>query len=278
MNTAIVNGRVLNHRPDSWKTIQASRDAGPLLRAKAAPFVAGLALPYIISILNQLSLGSCTGHGAAYNFRAAMARAGVTDPALVSRLWLYWWGRAFDHDTNVDDGAQVGNVFLGAEMYGLCPEAVWPYDVSAFKGPPPPECWRAGFDFLPQGHRINSTGDQLIEDITAALGQGRFVTFGSAVSNEYCSNAFDATVPLQAPTGADIAGLHCQNVIDREPSGAFRILNQWGEDWGGPVAQFTGGSALFSEDFLLDGNSGDFRIVDLVPTTNIVDPSAGGAS
>jgi hypothetical protein len=163
-------------------------------------------------------------------------------------------------------------------MYGLPPESVWPYDISTFRGPPPPECYRAAFDFKPQGHRLNSTGSQLIDDITAALGDGRLVTFGSAVSNAYCANAFDPTKPLQAPTGSDIDGLHCQNIADRNPDGSFKVGNSWGLGWGGPAGRFTGGFSTYSPDYLLDRNSSDFWVGDMVPTTNLVDPPAGGAS
>lgn len=271
----VVAGKVLNHRRDSIHTITAARDASYLLRAvKAAPFVAGLALAYIQQILDQLQLGACVGNGVALNLQAAMALAGVPNPDLVARLWVYWLGRSYDHDTGDDVGAQIGNAFTGVELYGMAPEKVWPYVISTFRGPPPPECYRAAYDFKPRGHRLNSSGNQLIEDITTALGQGRLVTFGSAVSEDYCENAFDPTAPLQAPKGSDIAGLHCENIVDRVPSGAFRIGNSWGLGWGGPAGNFTGGFSLFSEDFILDGNTGDFWVADLVPTTNITD---GGA-
>ncbi|HEV3059761.1 MAG TPA: C1 family peptidase [Vicinamibacterales bacterium] len=278
-SSVIVHGRVLNHRRDDVHTIKAARDAGPLLRAMAAPFIAGLALAWIQQIVDQLQLGACTGNSTAVNLEAALARAGVPNPARVARLWLYWLGRVFDHDTGDDAGAQIGNVWLGAEMYGIAPETVWPYDITTFRGPPPPECYRAAYDFKPQGHRLNSTGDQLLEDITTALGQGRLVTFGSAVSNAYCSNSFDATVPLQAPTGADIAGLHAQNVADRNPDGSFKVANNWGTNWGGPAGKFPGGFSTYSVDYMLDSNTSDLWVCDLVPSTNIVDPPApGGAS
>lgn len=271
-HAVVVSGRVLNHRPDSVHVVKAARDASTML-ARGTAFVAGLALAFIASVLDQFQLGACTGNGAAQNFRAAMRRAGVTNPALVSRLWLYWLGRAFDHDTANDDGAQIGNVFLGAERYGMPPETTWPYDVATFRGPPPPECYRAAFDFMPRAHRINSVGSRLIDDVTAALGQGLLVTFGSAVSEAYCSNAFDASKPLQAPRGADVAGLHCENVADRDPDGSFKICNSWGEDWGGPAGNFRGGFSTFSPDYLLDSNSSDFWVVDLVPRTDVVDPA-----
>lgn len=277
MNAPVVSGWVLNHKRDSAKTVATARDVGPLLlRAKAAPFVAGLALAHIQQILNQQSLGACVGNGTALSLQAAMSLAGVPNPALAARLWIYWLGRSYDHDTGEDAGAQIGNAFTGVELYGAPSESVWPYDITTFKGPPPPECYRAAFDFKPLGHRISSTGSKLIDDITAALGAGKLVTFGSAVSNDYCSNSFDPTVPLQAPSGSDIAGEHCQNVTVPNPDSSFKIANSWGLDWGGPAGQFSGGFSTYSADYLLNQNSGDFWLWDLVPTTNIVD--AGGAS
>lgn len=274
--SVVVNGRVLNHKRDSVHVIKSSRDAIHLLRAEASravPFVAGLALAWIQAIVDQLQLGACTGNSSAVNFCAAMARAGVMSPELTSRLWLYWLGRSFDHDTANDDGAMIGNVWLGAEMYGLPPETLWPYNIATFRGPPPAECYRAAFDFKPQGHRLNSTGSALIDDITAALGDGRLVTFGSAVSEAYCSNSFDPFKPLQAPKGSDIAGLHAQNIADRNPDGSFLVANNWGLNFGRGAGKFSGGFSTYSEDYMLDFNSSDFWVVDMVPNTDLADPA-----
>ncbi len=93
------------------------------------------------------------------------------------------------------------------------------------------------------------------------------MTFGSAVSNDYCNNNFDPTKPLSPPRGSEIAGLHCENLAAFKGD-AFKVLNSWSADWG------DGGYATFSSDFLLDVNSRDFWILDLVPNTLIVD---GGA-
>lgn len=277
MSTAIVAGRVLNHVPDSWKTIQAARPAAKLLaRADAVPEpLPGVARPHVLSILDQGQIGSCTGNGTAQAIRAAQHLAGVAAPTLASRLWLYWLGRCYDHDTANDDGAQIGNVFLGGETYGLTPETVWPYDTSTFKGPPAPEAWRAAYDAIAafRAHRINSQGDNLLADVREALGQGRLVVFGSAVSNEYCSNAFDATVPLAPPSGGDIAGLHCQCIGDFSADGAgFDVVNSWSEGWG------NAGWSRYSPAYLTDQNSSDFWVVDATPASPLVDPPAGGAS
>lgn len=276
MSRSIVNGKVLNHVPDSWSTVKRSRSARALLRAAGAPPPQpGLAKPHVLSILDQGQLGSCTGNGTAQAIRAAQHLAGVASPSLVSRLWLYWLGRSFDHDTGDDAGAQIGNVFLGGEMYGLGPEDLWPYsdDSSAngpFKGPPPAEMYRAAFDAIAtfRAHRLDSTGDALLDDVRAALGQGRLVVFGSAVSNEYCQNAFDPSAPLDPPAPTDVAGLHCECFDDFDPNGNwFEVVNSWGPGWG------NGGRSLFKPSYLLDSNSSDFYVVDAAPPSSLVDPA-----
>lgn len=270
--TTVVAGRVLNHQPDSWAVKKRARSARALLRAGATGRnpLPGQARPHVLSVLDQGQLGACTGGGSAQAIRAAQHLAGVAAPPLVARLWLYWLGRSFDHDTSNDDGAQIGNVFLGAEDYGLCPEALWPYSDDAgpkgtFRGPPPAEAYRAAYDSIAafRAHRIGSTGDALLDDCRTALGQGRIVVFGSAVSEAFCSNSFDPSKPLAPPT--DIAGLHCECLGDFSADGSFDVLNDWNVFWG------NNGWWKASPDYLLDEHSSDFWIVDSTPASPIVD-------
>lgn len=274
--TVYVAGRPLSHIPDSPAVIRRARSARHLLGATFDTPTPGLARPHVLSILDQGRLSACTGGGTAQAVRAAQHLAGVPAPPLLSRLWAYYLGRAFDHDTASDDGAMIGNVFLGLEDYGLCPEAVWPYNddptpAGTFRGPPPPEAWRAAYDSIKafRAHRLDSTGDALLDDVRAALSQGRLVVFGSAVSEEYCSNAFDASVPLAPPQGADVAGLHCQCIGDFAGDGSsFDIVNDWNVNWG------NAGWSKYGPDYLLDENSSDFWCVDAGPLTPLVDPPA----
>jgi hypothetical protein len=268
----VVAGKVLNHKPDSWHVVRGARSARALVKAVATPRP-GQARPHVLSILDQGQLGACTGGGTTQTVRAAQHLAGVAAPALIARLWAYWLGRSFDHDTANDDGAQIGNVFAGLEMYGLCPETVWPYNDDAgpngtFRGPPRPEAYRAAYDSIAafRAHRLDSQGEALLDDIRALLDAGRLVVFGSAVSEAYCQNAFDPSKPLDAPTSSNIAGLHCQAIGDFSADGSsFDIVNDWNEGWG------NAGWAKYKPAYLLDGNSSDFWAVDSTPLNSIVD-------
>lgn len=274
--TTVVAGRVLNHKPDSWAVARAQRNAKALLAAGPQSFTPHLARPHVLSILNQLQLGSCTGHAIVQALRALQHLLGLAAPPLVSRLWTYYLGRWFQHDTANDDGAMIGNDVLGLEMYGLCPETIWPYSDDTdpknplgFRGPAPPDAWRAAYDTIKwlAAHRINSAGDQLLDDVRAALTQGRLVVFGSAVSEAFCHGSFDATKPLLPPSDADIAGLHAECVGDFDLAGNFDIVNSWGEDFG------NAGWWKATPDYLLDKNSSDFYVFDRAPTTAVVDPA-----
>jgi hypothetical protein len=269
VNAPVVNGWKLSHKHDRalLPNETPDRDAGLLL--KAGPVAASAdATSHVVEIYNQGGIGACTGNGTAGNVRAGQHLAGIALPPSIARLWAYWLGRLYAHDTANDDGAQIRDVVAGLVKYGLCPETVWPYDEGTFRGPPPAEAWRAAYDFRIVPHKITSTGRGLIDDCKRAIASGRLVTFGSAVSNDYCNNSFDPTKPLAPPVGSEIAGLHCENLVAYSGD-SFKVLNSWGSDWG------DGGYATFSSDFLLDSNSRDFWVLDLVPTTPVVD--AGGA-
>lgn len=273
----VVAGKVLNHKPDSWATRAKARPARKLLaRAGAAP-KPGQARPHVLSITNQGRLGACTGGGTTQAVRGAQHLEGVASPPLVSRLWAYYLGRLFDHDTGDDAGAQIGNVVRGLELYGLCPETVWPYNddpssAGTFRGPPPAESYRAAYDSIAsfRAHRIESEGEALLYDCREALGQGRLVIFGSAVSNAYCENAFDPSRPLEAPSDSNIAGLHCECLGDFSADGSFDVVNDWDVGWGNL------GWSKFSSGYLLDKNSSDFYIIDAAPLVPLVDDVTGG--
>lgn len=215
-------------------------------------------------ILNQGGLGSCVAHGTAAAARAAMIVAGAVSPPLVSRLWLYYVARAYDHDTANDDGTQIHNAFAAIAKYGVPAESLWTYDDDSSPGAkfaqmPAPEAWMgldAAFGF--RMHRITSTGYARVDDVKRALGARKLVTFGTDVSQDFCAGLFDPTVPLPPPVGLALAGGHCRAWVGHDARGA-RALNSWSSAWG------DAGYSIDSWDWVAWRDTGDLWCFDAAP-------------
>lgn len=268
MSAPVVNGRKMAWQPDRLPPggVPEAMQAAHLLRADPVPArSSNLDLRPVAP--NQGGLGSCVGNGTEEGARGEMIRAGAVNPAMGSRLWIYYLARAFDHDTANDDGTQIHNAFAAIAKWGLPPEALWPYSDDSSPGAPfsrmpSPEAWQAAMDatIAFKMHRITSSGHDRVDDIKRALGQRRLVVFGTQVSEDYCGGNFDPTVPLPPPIGLTIAGGHCQVVIDHDGD-TFRIGNSWGPDWQ------DAGCARFSADYMAWDETNDLWVFDSAPKT-----------
>lgn len=241
-----------------------------LARAKLSadpPPPAASCLPLISDILDQGHLGSCTANAVAQAIRAAMNRLGVFEPALASRLFLYFLARAYDHDTANDDGTFIRNVLQAAVKWGFPPESVWPYSDDASEGAP--------FRKMPgisvfmeaidqskkmgaaEYYRIDSQGQDRIDDVKRAIAAGHCVVFGTDVSDDFCSNQLGAG-PIPPPIGKSIAGGHALTIAGYDAAGVD-IVNSWGTGWG------ASGLCRFSWDYITWDHTDDLWIVSIVP-------------
>lgn len=220
--------------------------------------------PNILSIVNQLVLSSCTGNASAQAIRAAMVKAGVKDPELASRLFLYYLARAYDHNTYNDDGANIRNIFAGAVEFGVPRETLWPYsdntdgDNAPFRTMPSSAAFRGAFDQHKGAsyHRIDSTGQERIDDVKRAIAAGYCVVFGTLVSTDFASDRL-GTGPIPPPTNKPIAGGHALCIAEYDET-SFGVVNSWGPDWG------DGGWCKFSPDYIAWTETDDLWIVEIV--------------
>lgn len=260
--------RGLGYRPDDAAGLPRDRRARARLLAippaGAAPIPARASLrKYVLSILNQGSLGSCTANAVAQAVRARLAFNGVTDPKLVSRLFLYYMARAYERLQHEDSGAQLRNVFAGLVRYGYPAEEVWPYSDDASEGAPfmtmpRAEAFRESFDArLMSYERIDSEGRERIDDCKRAIASGHLVVFGTAVSHTFCTGYFDARRPLPPPIGLEIEGNHALTLAEYDGDD-FGVPNSWGEGWG------DGGWFRMSADYVTWEGTQDLWIVERV--------------
>jgi C1A family cysteine protease len=260
--------------PKSEKDIPATTRL-QALRAAAATAVlpAAVCLKNLItSILDQGGLGSCTANAVAQALRAALVHAGVLDPELASRLFLYYFARAAGGDsTQSDTGAYIRANFDILRRLGVAREAVWTYDdttVDSLTGPakfkrmPPNEAIRDAYEQkVSVGYyRIDSEGEQRLTDIMTALAGGHLVVFGTTVTEKFGS---PGTVALTRPTSDEkVLGGHALTIPGyRWVAGrrVFLIVNSWGPDYNGT------GYCEMDESYITWSASRDFWIVEAFP-------------
>src|SRR5580704_12680489 len=91
-------------------------------------------------IFHQQSLGSCSANCWTGMFMFVHKKQyGETFQG--SRLQLYLDERKMRGTPNSDSGAEMREGAKCLATIGVCPEDMWPYDISRFKENPPPECY-----------------------------------------------------------------------------------------------------------------------------------------
>lgn len=165
----------------------------------------------IVNIWNQANEGSCTGHGTAQVYRAALVHGGKPPqpPPKPSPQALYWLGRIVDGDPKDDAGSMPSSVLEGGATLGVPTDAAWPY-VDGDLVPADRMCriLRAAADqkWVMGYARITSSGRQRVIDILTAAAAGHLVVGGTDVDQAF----EDLTVGKVWPgvTGPMLGG-HC---------------------------------------------------------------------
>ncbi len=233
-------------------------DALPLLAAAPVPPAASNRR-LIVDVLDQGQLGSCVANAIMQAVRASHVAQGVMAPRLGSRLYSYWWSRAYEHTTKNDAGTYLRDFFRGLNKGGFCPESKWPYDVKRFAEMPPSAAFRAAFDqHSPTVYKVINTGSyQRLPVIKAAVAAGYLVCFGTLVSEAFVNDPLPAA-PLPPPEGQAIVGGHALCVVGYDGD-VFEVLNSWGAGWG------EGGYCRFSGDYMAWGQTQDLWLVAKAP-------------
>jgi C1A family cysteine protease len=188
-------------------------------------------------LMDQGSLGSCTGFGCA---RAAWWGCLAVHPTpQPSPLFLYYNERLIDGDVERDDGSTITTGFHALKQYGICPETDWPYNPNVFAQRPPQRCYvDAELHQALEEERLNP-GQLNAEIMDALFNQNIPVVFGTDLFQQFeSSQAASTGVITDPPPGASPIGGHCMVIRgwDQSPASkckvaAWKIMNSWG-DWG----------------------------------------------
>lgn len=204
-------------------------------------------IPWFSPIEDQGNLGSCTAN-AGVGLVEYFERRAFGKHSDASRLFLYKTTRNMMQEKG-DTGAFLRTTMGAMVLFGLPPEAYWPYNEDAFDKEPSAFCYAYAQNYQSISYyRLDPPGtkpDELLTRIKTNLAAGLPSMFGFTVYNSIVQANDSGKIPY--PTKGDkIAGGHAivaagyddkmkiKNTTAgaKETVGALLIRNSWSTDWG----------------------------------------------
>jgi C1A family cysteine protease len=210
----------IKDRPDA-----RDQHVAKLALPRAIPAAASLR-DHVVEVLDQGDTSSCVAHSWAQALRIADMAAGVNNPPLASREYLYYNARAYDGGPIEDQGTQLRSCAQGIVKFGRPSESVWPFIASYINQRPPWEAYREGYDArgVAGYHRVTT-----LDEIRQAIAAGHAVVGGTDVG-ESIFTAGDGGIYSPDPAEPAIGG-HALCVTGYDVD-SFEIVNSWGPGWG----------------------------------------------
>lgn len=196
--------------------------------------------PWCSPIEDQLALGSCTAN-AAVGLIEYFERRAFGKYIDGSRLFVYKATRDLLGWTG-DTGAYLRSTMQALVMFGVPPEAYWPYNIARFDVEPSAFVYALGQNFQSvQYFRLDPAGatpTQVLDNIKNYLAQGFPSMFGFPVYDEFMHVPANGLVAMPAPNShlygghAIVAVGYDDNLMIGRDKGALLIRNSWGPGWG----------------------------------------------
>ena len=230
--------------------------AGKATVARLPPSVdlSGLCPP----VYDQGQLGSCTANAIGAAFEFEQDKQNRQADFMPSRLFIYYNERAIENTVGSDSGAQIRDGIKTVNQQGVCPESLWPYDISRFTRKPPVACYQKAQEHqVVSYHRVPRD----IQQMKGCLAEGYPFVLGFTVYESFESPevARTGTLGMPAPAEKEVGGHAVVAVGYDDAQGRFRIRNSWGAGWG------LAGYFTMPYQYLMDENlSDDFWAIRLV--------------
>lgn len=188
--------------------------------------------PFSISRHDQGQTESCVANSTCKALSIKYAeKYGIENNIEFSRLDIYYGARAEMNppQTHLDNGTNISLAMDVLRRFGICKESEWPFDISKINIPTSIMATRQSFLNKISGHfKIDSSGNQLIDDIILNLKNKNPVVFGMDVGSEFQSYGptSDPINKLTNPSGGHAT------VIIGYLNGCFLCENSWGNQFG----------------------------------------------
>jgi len=182
-------------------------------------------------VYDQGSLGSCTANAIAG--AVDFIRKKQMEPFMTpSRLFIYYNERKIENTTGYDAGAAIRDGIKVVVKDGVCPEAVWPYDIDKFTIEPSVEVYKKALDCQTLIYqRLDNTRLNMLQNVLAS---GYPFIFGFAVYESFESEevAKNGAVPMPSDEERNLGGHAVLAVGYNDRVRRFIVRNSWGTDWG----------------------------------------------
>jgi len=181
-------------------------------------------------VYNQGQLGSCTANAISAAFEFELLKQKSPD-FMPSRLFIYYNERAIENTINSDSGAQIRDGIKSVNKSGVCPETMWPYNISEFTQKPHSVCYTdASKHLVTSYHRVSND----LKQMKGCLAEGYPFVFGFTVYDSFEGQqvAKSGIVNLPAPTEKVVGGHAVLAVGYDDTTNRFIVRNSWGGTWG----------------------------------------------
>lgn len=221
-------------------------------------------VPKCPPVYNQGDLGSCTANAIAFAYEFDEINQEKIDEVFIpSRLFIYYNEREMEGNVSTDSGASLRNGIKSINKIGVCPSALWPYDIENFSEKPTQNCYEDA-----KCHRAVHyvAVPQRLDQIRSCLQVWeRPIVFGFMVYESFESEEVAKSGVMSMPKPEEkILGGHAVAIVGYDDYREMvKVRNSWGENWGDK------GHFWMPYKFLLDPEKcGDFWVIRTVRDSN----------
>jgi C1A family cysteine protease/uncharacterized tellurite resistance protein B-like protein len=212
---------------------------------------------YLTEVENQEDTNSCAANAVAGAYEYLVKRHLGEEAYDVSRLFIYYNGRAVDGCEHEDEGSVIGSLIESLKEHGACSEETWPFDEDLVNEQPNDEAYQEASQFLIEDTALVPTQ---LDAWKSALAEGYPIIFGISLFRSFDKHRKPGLVPLPSPreSSRESHGGHAMLAVGySDQDRVFIVRNSWGTDWGDEGYCYIPYDYLLSERF----NNGDSWII-----------------
>jgi len=182
-------------------------------------------------VYNQGKLGSCTANGIAAAYEFDEMKENEEKVFVPSRLFIYYNERKANNTIGKDSGASIRDSVMEISNVGVCPESLWPYDITKYKDCPPKECYD---DAVKHKCIEYKRVAQNLQQLKQCLMEGYPFVFGIEVYKSFESPETMKTGVVTIPLAHEKhMGGHCIICVGyNDDKQQFIFRNSWGPSFG----------------------------------------------